>query len=298
MNNFPSLPPLHIPPPPVQPACPDRAASDSSSRKRSASDEASPQQNQGRQCTSSAMLTLQAMARGASPGPELAATAAQAHTMAPASPVSIRGRGMPQAADTAGLESTAFLEGALDSTTLAKMVVYLNREVSGDWAFTGSVALNIHAASLEGTMARPFQDADIQLDHKVFRSFVDQLDAKAGSHFTPPAKGSGDQHYRFGDMAIDFVEKKLRMNPALSESEMISGIRVLTLDALRLNKRNSACDFNTETVKKAQDDLLIIKRLLETKRLQQGPVAAESNARPRAAYDAPLTELARKALDF
>lgn len=244
------------------------------------------------------MLTLQAMARSASPHPELADTGAQAHATAPASPISMRGRGMPQATDIAGLESTAFLEGALNSTTLAKMVVYLNREVSGDWAFTGSVALNIHAVSLEGAMARPFQDADIQLDHKVFRSFVDQQGTKAGSQFIPPTEGSGDQHYRFGDMAIDFVEKKLRMNPALSESETIAGIRVLTLDALRLNKKNSACDFNAETVRKAQDDLLIIERLLETKRLQQGPVAAESDAPPHAAFDAPLTGLASRSLDF
>ncbi len=78
---------------------------------------------------------------------------------------------MPQLHAIRDLPSTLFLVERLACPTLAQLVVHLHRELPSAWAFTGSVAMNIHAANLDGRKIRDFADADIQIDDTAFACF-------------------------------------------------------------------------------------------------------------------------------
>ncbi|MBC7512965.1 MAG: hypothetical protein H7234_00835 [Herminiimonas sp.] len=181
---------------------------------------------------------------------------------------------MPQLDAIMNLASTRFLVDRLQAPALAPLVVYLHRELPSAWAFTGSVAMNIHAAHLDGRKVRDFQDADVQIDDTAFDSFErKQMHAHGDSLFTRPlADGSCDAHYRFNGMPIDFVRNKRGTPPGLSEQETIADIPVLSLAALKRRKKmdRDQC-LDTARAAKAKNDVVLLDALIE--RRQEAQVA-------------------------
>ena len=194
----------------------------------------------------------------------------------------VKATGMPQLDAIANRASTRFLVDRLQSPALAQLVVHLHRELPSAWAFTGSVAMNIHAADLDGRKIRDFADADVQIDEDAFAAFERRQAVPFGdSLLTPPAAaGSGDAHYRFNGLAIDLVKNKRGTYPALSAQETIAGIPVLTLAALR-HRKAADCDhgFDFARAAKARRDVPLLDDLISRRQAAQaGRTAVAENS--------------------
>ena len=193
---------------------------------------------------------------------------------------------MPQLDAIENLPETKFLVERLGSPTLAQLVVHLHRELPSAWAFTGSVAMNIHAAHIDGCKIRDFQDADIQIDDTAFASFErKQVTAGSDALFTrPPRDDSGDFHYGFNGMPIDFVKDKRGTLPALSERQMIAGIPVLSLAALK-QRKEADCNHGLDEARaaKARRDVPLLQALItRSQQAQAASTAAAANPEPAA----------------
>jgi hypothetical protein len=177
----------------------------------------------------------------------------------------VRATGMPEDADIENLKSTQFLHRHMkNAATLSKMTAYFSREACSSWAFTGSVALNLHAAKINQKTARDYADADIQLDPASYDTLVDKCRARGSREpIVPPAPRSGDTHYRFDGMDVDLVKGELGKAPVWTERELIDGIPVLSLEALKAHKTAAARGPHVEGIEKARRDLVTINELIE-----------------------------------
>lgn len=174
---------------------------------------------------------------------------------------------MPRLDVIGNLASTKFLVERLQAPVLAQLVAYLHRELPSAWAFTGSVAMNIHAADLDGRQIRDFGDADVQIDENRFAAFERALaDPSSGALLALPAPGGvggGDMHYRFNGLAVDLVKNKRTTAPGLSEQETVAGIPVLSLAALRRRKmQDSQIGIDPTRAGKARNDLVLLDQLI------------------------------------
>jgi len=165
--------------------------------------------------------------------------------------------------------AAGFIARHLKNQDLVDMVTALDKQFSGYWAFTGSVALNIHAAELDGKIARPFHDADILIDRNNYQSFcARQLDeGKRNPAFLNPGLESGDRtHYKFKQMLVDFVCPDTDRKKIKDQIELVSNIPVRSLRFLIGSKKCDLGDsFQPERDKKARIDVPILERLLEKK---------------------------------
>lgn len=189
----------------------------------------------------------------------------QSRSVSPSTPV--RNNAMPALSEIATLPSTVFLTRHLGSTArtekLAQMVTHLNTELGSAWAFAGSVALNIHAAAINGKPLRSFDDVDIQVDNNHYLAFTNRLQAvPRKTQFVPSAAGSAGAHYQFGELRVEFLDAKLGVRPVRIKRDAIAGMSVLSLEALRSYKND---DLDGDNREKANKDLENIEALIATK---------------------------------
>ena len=177
----------------------------------------------------------------------------------------VRATGMPEADEIENLRSTKFLHRYMNNpVTLSKLTAYFSREASSSWAFTGSVALNLHAAQLTKRTVRNCADADIQIDSNSYDNFVDKIRARGSQEpIIPPAMGSGDTHYQFDGMDVDLVRGELGKDPVWTARDTIEGIPVLSLKALKAHKIAAARGPHEEGIEKARKDLVEIEKLID-----------------------------------
>ena len=186
---------------------------------------------------------------------------------------------MPQLDAIGNLASTKFLVERLQAPVLAQLVVYLQRELPSAWAFTGSVAMNIHAADLDGRKIRDFADADVQIDENPFAAFERaQANPSSGGLLTPPTPGGivgGNMHYHFNGLAVDLVKNKRTTAPGLSEQETVAGIPVLSLAALRRRKAQE-CHLGIDPARaaKARRDVVLLDELIGRRDAAQAALIA------------------------
>lgn len=147
----------------------------------------------------------------------------------------------------------------------------------GNWAFTGSVALQIHGMDLTQEKGRTPGDADVEINEYKYDSFTTNVRETPSAKGVPNAlqssfnaAGVREEHYMFGgDLKVDFLPLSLRLQQS-GRRETVSGIPVLTLDVLKARKEKYGDKATVE------EDLKQIKKLLELK-----PAApAEPDAAP------------------
>lgn len=182
----------------------------------------------------------------------------------PGSPSTPRAaKGMPTETDVRLFDQNGFLD-RIGKPALAKLAAWTNQHAGGRWAFTGSVALNMHSLALEGQIVRPCADADIQLAHHacaVFLNYAD--DASASTACLPRSKPNGDPTQRiFEDMPVDVVSAGEHGSLVRSDSILIGNVPVLTLAALKTLKEAQLVSQCGEHRRKAEQDLPTIMRLL------------------------------------
>ncbi len=191
--------------------------------------------------------------------------------------------------------ATNFIVEHLKSQVLADLKLELDRQFHGGWAFTGSVALNVHAAALDGEMARPFQDVDVLVnvtDRQVFAA--KQLTDQRNPAFLNPGVESGDPtHYRFKGILVDMVDSGSMRKKVRMQSEEVCGVPVKTLKLLIDAKIAFAEPTETGALPmRAQKDLAILERLRDKK------AAASNTTLPTTSPDASPFKASRRTLKF
>lgn len=178
------------------------------------------------------------------------------------------------------------LTNRLHRPDLYALTTQLDAQLGSDnWAFTGSVALQIHGMALTQDSGRPPGDADIEINEVNHDFFVDQVRTlatvnEASNALQSPrdADGNREKHYVFdGTLNVDLLPLERRLqNPG--RRVRVGGVPVLTLEVLRANKQAYT---NKESV---AQDLERIDALLALR--QAAPASAPAAASPQAVANA------------
>ena len=159
-------------------------------------------------------------------------------------------------------EAHAMLVQGLNRPDLFALVTQLDEHLApGTWAFTGSVALQLHGMALEQDRGRQPVDADIEIDQFDYRIFTEQVRCTPEANGVANAlqrgsnaAGGQEEYYVFGNgLKVDLlwhksqVEKgglRVSERPRLRGIERprrrvsVSGIPVLSLAELKWRKQD------------------------------------------------------------
>ena len=187
--------------------------------------------------------------------------------------------------ETLGLEpaAIALLTGRLVRSDLTALTSQLNEKLGLQWAYTGSVALQLHSMQRTGLPGRYPVDVDIEVDCNRY----DQL--HAGVHSNPPGSamtvarnlaGEPLEHYYFNnELKVDLLKASRIEVAHPARRTRIAGIPVLTLEVLRARKNNDLFSHVPAIVTKARLDLAHIALL------QAGEVALPAAPQPPSPAD-------------
>jgi hypothetical protein len=167
-----------------------------------------------------------------------------------------------------GPEAVIFNE-AIQKPQLSRVMLLLG---PNRFAFTGSVAMHIHAHALGQPSLvanRAIGDADVIVETKDLASLGKALfDNGLAEEIHPEPK-----KFTVEGMSVDVIKSKELGFGDLTQAECLYTIPVMSLDNLIKSKRNVANDsiITGPESEKAKSDLVILNQLLEIQRAQSTP---------------------------
>lgn len=151
---------------------------------------------------------------------------------------------------------------------LMKLAKIFNDKCQGNWAFTGSVALQIHGyfRQIETAKNRKPVDVDIMTTEDGKNNLCHTATASGEDKRAGPCRGN-PFNFKDDGVKVDVLTapgKKSAVANKLGQVEWIEGVPVLSLTALKESKEMALDSAENEAeTKKAQSDIALLDLLLE-----------------------------------
>ncbi|NDP60100.1 MAG: hypothetical protein GZ090_12180 [Oxalobacteraceae bacterium] len=178
-----------------------------------------------------------------------------------------------------------FLEHTMGRHDLMELAKLFNDQCQGHWAFTGSVALQMHGydRQVEEAKNRMPADVDMMTTENGKNNLCHTATASGDDNHAGPCRGN-PFHFEGDGVKVDVLtapRNKSAVASKLGQIAWIEGVPVLSLTALRESKEialDSAAN-NAET-RKAQSDIALIDLLLEKPALTHTSTALLASTSP------------------
>ncbi len=169
-----------------------------------------------------------------------------------------------------------FLTNRLERPDLTRLTYHLNNMLGDEWAYSGSVAMIIHAThnQLQDEIHRTPGDADIIIDPTQLERLAAPLLTNPETTDLRKMAGCGGDYFTFLDEKKDNFQLKVdvlsdKKYGAFDNKTTIEGIPVLSLESLKSSKENALeiliedRQFHAEQSRQnAKDDIDLIKKIM------------------------------------